>query len=130
MNNLIPDRGDHTPTNILAKQGVTAVGGIAGGVLLFIMRALPGVAGLIAGAVVGIVGISALRSKDPDDRKPGVIISFAGALTVLSSLTKITKFAGSLGALAGTLLHIGSAALLIMGIWNGVRFFRGLKKRS
>jgi hypothetical protein len=80
--------------------------------------------------VVGIVGISALRSKDPDDRKPGVIISFAGALTVLSSLAKITKFAEPLGALAGVLLRIGSATLLIMGIWNGIKFFRGLKKRS
>ncbi|MDR2184721.1 MAG: hypothetical protein LBO80_03500 [Treponema sp.] len=129
MNDLIPDRGNYTPTSVLAKQGVTAIGGIAGGVLLFIMGAFP-VAGLIAGAVAGIAGIFVLRSRDPDDRKPGVIISFAGALTVLSSLAKITKFAGSLGALAETLLNISGAALLIMGIWNGIKFFRGLKRRS
>jgi hypothetical protein len=130
MNDLIPDRGTYTPTSVLAKYGVTAVGGIAGGGLLFIMGALPAAVGLIAGAVVGIVGISALRSKDPDDRKPGVIISFAGALTVLSSLAKITKFAEPLGALAGALLNISGIALLIIGIWNGVKFFKGLKKRS
>jgi hypothetical protein len=129
MNDLIPDRG-YTPTSVLAKQGITAVGGLAGGVLLFILGVLPAAAGLIAGVVVGVVGISALRSKDPDDRKPGVIISFAGALTALSSLAKITKFAEPLGALAKTLLHIGGAALLVMGVWNGIKFFRGLKRRS
>jgi hypothetical protein len=130
MNDLIPEGGNYTPTSVLAKQGVTAVGGIAGGVLLFIMGALPAAVGLIAGLVVGVAGIAALRSRDPDDRKPGVIISFAGALTVLSSLAKITKFAEPLGALAGALLHISGVALLVMGIWNGVKFLRGLKKRS
>jgi hypothetical protein len=112
-----------TPTNVLAKQGVAAVGGIAGGVLLFIMRALPAPLGVIAGVLVALVGVGALLSRDPADRKPGVIVTAAGILAILARVPPLQAFAGGL-------LGIGAAGLLAMGIWKAFKFFKGLKSRA
>jgi hypothetical protein len=122
MGDLIPG-GDYTPTQVLAKQGLTAVGGIAGGLVLLVMGALPPIVGIIAGAVVGVVGIGALLSGDKDDRKPGIVAAAAGGLSILSKI-------GIVRPLAGTLLGIGAIGLLAMGVWNGIKFLRGLKNRS
>ncbi|MDR1618369.1 MAG: hypothetical protein LBS06_04900 [Treponema sp.] len=112
----------------LAKQGVSAVGYAAGGLFLFIMNIvgtrLP-VVGIILGTAAVVVGIGALLSRDPDDRKPGAVITAAGALVILSRVG--IPF---IRPLAGTLLSIGAFGLLAMGIWNAVKFFRGLKNRS
>ncbi|MDR3276334.1 MAG: hypothetical protein LBT11_03840 [Treponema sp.] len=118
----LPDK-KYTPTNMLSKQGVTAVGGIVGGVGLMILSALPSIFGIVAGGVVGIVGIGALLSKDPADRKPGIIITAAGALSILAKVGVVRPF-------AGTLLSIGAIGLLALGIWNGIKFLKGLKNRS
>jgi hypothetical protein len=123
MNDLIPGKGDYTPTNVLAKQGMTAIGGIVGGVLLIIMRALPPVIGIIAGVVVGVIGIGGILSKDPDDRKPGILAAAAGGLSILARV-------GVIRALAGTLLSISALGLMVMGVWNGIKFIKGLKGRS
>jgi hypothetical protein len=114
-------------TRSLAKQGVAAAGMIAGGVFLFIMEALARfrVLGLVLGAAAGIVGITALLSKDPDDKKPGLVITAAGILVILSK-TGIPV----LRALAPTLLSIGAVGLLVMGVWKGIKFFKGLRSRS
>jgi hypothetical protein len=122
MSDLIPG-GGYTPTNVLAKQGVVAIGGIAGGIGLFIMGALPPIVGIIAGAAVGVVGIGALLSKDREDRKPGLIVTAAGGLSILSKI-------GIIRPLAGTLLGIGAIGLLGLGIWNGIKFLKGLKSRG
>jgi hypothetical protein len=113
----------YTPTKELAKQGVAAVGGLAGGIGLFIMGALPPVIGVIAGVVVGVVGIGALLSGDPGDKKPGLVVTIAGGLAILSKI-------GIVRPLAGTLLAIGAAGLLGLGIWKGVQFLKGLKSRG
>jgi hypothetical protein len=123
MSDLIPGGGDYTPTNVLAKQGISAVGGIVGGVALLIMRALPPFIGIIAGAIVGVIGVGGILSKDPDDRKPGLLAAAAGALSILARI-------GIIRPLAGTLLGISALGLLAMGIWNGVKFLKGLKSRS
>jgi hypothetical protein len=114
-------------TASLAKQGVAAAGMIAGGIFLFVMDALARfrVLGLVIGALAGIVGIAALLSKDPEDKKPGALIAAAGLLVILSK-TGIPV----LRSLAPTLLSIGAVGLLVMGIWKGIQFFRGLKSRS
>jgi hypothetical protein len=123
MSDLIPGGGDYTPTTVLAKQGMTAVGGIVGGVALFIMRALPPLIGIVAGVAVGVIGIGGILSKDPEDRKPGLLAAAAGALSILARI-------GIIRPLAGTLLGISALGLLAMGIWNGVKFLKGLKGRS
>jgi hypothetical protein len=122
MGDLIPG-GDYTPTNVLAKQGITAVGGIVGGLALIIMRALPPVIGVVAGVVVGVIGVVGILSKDPEDHKPGLLAAAAGALSILSRI-------GIIRPLAGTLLGISTLGLLAMGIWNGFKFIKGLKGRS
>jgi hypothetical protein len=114
-------------TRNLAKQGVTAIGLIGAGLFLFIMEALARfrVLGLVAGFLAGMAGVFALLSKDPEDRKPGLVITAAGVLVILSK-TGIPF----LKVLAPTLLSIGAVGLLIMGLWKGIKFFRGLKSRS
>jgi hypothetical protein len=126
MNDIEPVE-PYGSTRTLAKQGVAAVGMIAGGVFLFIIEALARfrVVGLVMGVAVGIVGLSALLSKDPEDKKPGLIITAAGVLVILSK-TGIPI----LRSLAPTLLSVGAVGLLVMGIWKGIKFLKGLKSRS
>ena len=123
MNDLTPGDWNFTPTNVLAKQGMTAIGGIAGGAALMIMRVLPPFIGIIAGVIVGVAGIGGIVSKDPDDRKPGILAATAGGLCILARI-------GIMRPLAGTLLGIGALGLLVMGVWNGIKFIKGLKGRS
>ena len=123
--NEIEKRDDIPPASTLSKQAITAFFCTAGGVSLIVLQAVSKipVVGLIAGAVICAVGIGALLSKDPADRKPGAVITAAGALAVLSKIRPIAP-------LAGTLLTIGTVGLLALGIWNAIKFFTGLKKRS
>lgn len=114
---------DIVPTNVLAKQGVAAVGGIAGGIGLMILGGLPSLFGIIAGAVVGIIGLGAMGSPDPADKRAGIIALVAGGLTVLS---KVGIFSG----FASGLLGIATAGLIGMGVWNAFKFFKGLKSRA
>ena len=126
MNDI--ERRDEIPSaSKLSKLGITAIGYTAGGVFLFLLNMaarLRGL-GLVIGGVVCVVGIASLLSKDPADRKAGVVIAAAGALTVLSK-TNIPVIT----TISGTLLSIGAIGLLVLGIWNGIKFFIGLKKRS
>jgi hypothetical protein len=125
--NDIENAEPYGSTKALSKQGVAAIAMIGGSVFLFVVEALARfrVVGLVMGAAAGIVGISALLSKDPDDKKPGLVITAAGLLVILSK-TGIPI----LRALAPTLLNIGAVGLLVMGIWKGIKFFKGLKSRS
>ena len=114
---------DLIPTNTVAKYGVFMVAGIGGAVLLLVLKALPWIFGLIAGAIVLFLGLGVLSSKKTRDTFPGVLCVAAGALAILSKLA-------FLGGLADVLLWLGALALLAVGIWNGVKFVLGLKSRS
>jgi hypothetical protein len=120
------ERKDDIPsTASLSKLGITAIGYTAGAVFLFLLQffaKLRGL-GLVIGAVVCVIGIGSLMSKDPADRKAGFLITAAGALVLLSKIPVIAPA-------AATLLSIGAIGLLAMGIINGIKFFIGLKKRS
>ncbi|GHU84033.1 hypothetical protein FACS189473_0150 [Spirochaetia bacterium] len=122
MNDIIPE-GNYTPTNVLAKQGVTAIGYLIGGGGLLLLGVLPPVMGLVAGALVGIVGVIALKSRDPDDRRPGSIAAAAGALAILSKVPGVRY-------IAAPLLGIGAFGLIALGILNGIKFLKGLKSRA
>jgi hypothetical protein len=121
MKDIMP--GGPVPANVVAKQGVAAIGYLVGGAGLLIMGALPPIIGIIAGAAAGVIGIGALLSGDPEDRKPGIIVTVAGALSILSKV-------GIARPLAGTLLGIGAFGLLVLGIRSGIKFLKGLKSRS
>jgi len=120
-------KDDIPSTSSLSKLGISAVGYAAGGIFLFLLNAFARfkVFGLIIGGIVCLVGIGSLMSKDQADRKAGLLITAAGALTLLSKakLPFITP-------ISGTLLSIGAIGLLALGIINGIKFFIGLKKRS
>jgi hypothetical protein len=114
----------YTPTPVLVKQGLTAAGGLIGGIGLLIMGSLPPVGGIVLGAVAGVLGIGALCSKDPEEKKPGAIMTAAGCLAILSRLgIPVIK------PLAGAFLGIGALGFLAMGVWNGFKFLQGLKSR-
>jgi hypothetical protein len=128
MNDIEP-RKEPVSTGVLAKRGVAAVAQIAGGLLILIMhvfsaRLLP--LGIIFGFIIGGLGLGAILSKDPEDKKPGAILTIAGILKLTFHLGVIP----ALKAAAGTLLTISSLGLLAMGIWNGIRFLMGLKSRK
>jgi hypothetical protein len=117
-----------SPEKILTKQGVTAVFSLSAGAFLFIMTILGTrfpVAGLVLGCVTAVVGIAALLSKDPEDKKPGLFLTLAGVLELIQR-------AGIplVRPLAGTLLSIGAVGCIVLGIWNGIKFLKGLKSRS
>jgi hypothetical protein len=122
------EKTDYYPsTSALAKQGISAVACTAGGIFLLLMQTvarLP-VLGLILGGVACVAGIVCLLSKDSADKKAGAILGGAGILVMLSK----TGFP-LLKAAAGTLIGIGAVGLLALGIWNGIKFFNGLRKRS
>jgi hypothetical protein len=111
------------PTGTVAKRGVFMVAGIAGSVVLTVLGALPSIFGIAAGILALVLGAGALASKDPGDRVPGLVCTAAGILAILARLP-------FLGGIAGWFLGAGAFALLALGIWNGVKFFLGLKSRS
>ncbi len=116
MNDLVPQR-------TLTKQGVAAVGGLAGGIGLLVLGALPSVFGIAAGAVVALIGLAAATSKEASEKRSGFIVAAAGALALLSKIP-------FLSGLAGPLLGLATIGLFGMGLWNGIKFFKGLKSRS
>jgi hypothetical protein len=116
------------PARKLEKLGVAAVANLAGGGFLFVLgivgARLP-IVGIILGLVAGVFGIVTLCSKDPIDRKAGVILTAGGILAVLSRVG-----AAVFRPLAGTLLSIGAFGLIALGVWNGIKFLKGLKSRG
>jgi len=118
---------DIPSTSSLTKLGITAISYIAGGIFLFLLNFIAKfkVFGLVVGAVVCVVGIGSLFSKDMSDRKAGLLITTVGALTILSK-SRITP----LVVVSGVLLSIGAVGLLVLGIVNGIKFLIGIKKRS
>jgi len=119
---------DNIPsTATVSKLGITAVVYIAGGIFIFILQAFSKLRGLglVAGAVVCVIGIISLMSKDPSNKKAGSIITAAGVLVLLSKI-RIPFIA----PVSATLLSIGGIGLLAMGIINGIKFLISLKKRS
>jgi hypothetical protein len=125
--NDIEKKDDYPSTSALAKQGITAVGCTAGGLFLLLMQTVARmpVLGLIVGGIACVAGIACLVSKDAADKKAGAVLGGAGILVMLSKTgLPLIK------AAAGTLIGIGAVGLLALGIWNGIKFLAGLKKRA
>ncbi|MCL2265229.1 MAG: hypothetical protein FWC22_04215 [Treponema sp.] len=125
----IMKRSEIPSASSLAKCGVAAVGYTAAGIFISILNAISGAGfsliGIVAGGIVFLIGLGSFFSKDPADKKAGFIITAAGILTVISK-TGIPLLAGA----SRTLLVVSAVGLLALGVWNAIKFFRGLKKRS
>ena len=125
MNDLEKKHNAYPSTSTLSKHGITAVASTAAGIFLIILQNLISkpVGAFIIGGIVSIIGIVSLLSRDSTDKKAGAIIGGAGVLVLLSTIPGV-------GAIAKVLLSIGAVGLLALGIWNAIKFFKGLKKRS
>ena len=125
--NEIERRSEVPTTSSLSKTGVRAVGYTAAGIFILVLNAVARSfwPGLIIGGIIAFFGFGSLRSKDPADKRAGILITAAGILTVLSKIP-IPFIQG----VSSVLLGIGAVVLLAVGIWNGIKFFIGLKKRS
>jgi hypothetical protein len=116
--------GPPSPRN-LARRGLSAVGFLAAGAGLFVMGSLPGIVGIVAGAAACFFGIGSAFSHDRADRMGGSVLFAGGALTLLAKL-RIPILAG----LSSVVLSVGAVACIGLGIWNGIKFLRGLKDRG
>ena len=125
--NEIQNRNEIPTVTSLSKTGVSAVGYGAAGIFLLILNAVTGpvILAFIVGGLVCLLGLGSLRSKNPTDRKVGLLITAAGILTILSKIPIPV-----IAPLSNILLGIGAFGLLALGIWNGIKFIIGLKKRS
>ena len=118
---------DLVPRDVLAKQGVSAIVNLAGGVFLLVMTigARFRIMGIVLSAAALVIGIGALFSKDREDKKPGLFLSAAGVLGLIFQfgIPLVKPF-------AGFILGLGGIALLASGIWKGIKFLWGLKSRK
>jgi len=115
------------PREVLVKQGTSAIASLAGGAFLLILAfgARFPILGIILSAAALIVGIGALFSKDRADKKPGLVLTGAGAMGM------VIRFGiPLLKPFAGFVLGLGGIGLIAMGIWKGIKFLLGLKSRQ
>jgi hypothetical protein len=119
--------GDLVPRKELVRQGTQGIGGVGGGIALFILRRVAGlgaglsVPGLIIGGIIAAVGLAVSTSKE--DRTAGLVVTGAGILTAVASLPVVS-------GLASTLMLLSGLGLLVGGGLSLFKFIRNLKKRS
>ncbi|MDR2375341.1 MAG: hypothetical protein LBD96_02765 [Treponema sp.] len=126
--NELENRSVPVPARTLEKQGFAAIANLVGGFFLLALGLVGGrfpIVGIILGALSAVFGFAAFFSKDSTDRKPGAILAAGGILAVLSRTG-----ASFFRPLAGTLLTIGAFGLIALGVWNGIKFIKGLKSRA
>jgi hypothetical protein len=121
MNDLVP----------LNKRGVRGVGYTAGGLGIMVLSAFTGnfLLALIAGGATFVVGAAIGASKDRSDRNVGLGVMGAGILAAISGLRHI-PIINIFSGLAGSLLGVAGIGLLGYGVYNIVKFVKGLKDKS
>jgi len=121
------EKKEVSSTTKLSRLGVTAIIYFVIGIFILFINSLESanVFGFVVGGLVLLFGICSFTSKEPMDRKAGIILVIIGALTLTSKMNieYISNF-------SKILLIIGAVGLLALGVWNGIRFFINLKKRS
>jgi hypothetical protein len=125
MGSLFNFEGGEPPSQKdIVRQGLSAAGFLATGVGLFVMGSLPAIIGVIVGVAACFLGVGSAFSHDRDDRIGGSVLFAGGALTLLAKL-RIPLLAG----LSRVVLSVGAVACIGLGIWNGIKFLRGLQDR-
>ncbi|MDR2898404.1 MAG: hypothetical protein LBU99_06260 [Spirochaetaceae bacterium] len=130
------------PREVVAKNGVMAAFGVGGGVALTVLTAIGSgfIPGLIIGGITAVAGFvmyrSALKqeylgqtSLETSDKRPGQVLLVIGGLVAVAALGDIAVV-GFVGKIARFLLGIGKLGLFGWGIFNAVKFFKGLKSRT
>ncbi|MDR2509678.1 MAG: hypothetical protein LBC77_03425 [Spirochaetaceae bacterium] len=115
--------------NKLAKFATNAILGIGGALALgaasILIKWFTQPVGIAAGAIVTVIGLSGVFSRNGTDRKDGMFVTLAGAVLLCTFLG-----IGPIKNFASTILSAGSAISFFYGLWNGLRFFIGRGKRS
>ncbi|MDR1867469.1 MAG: hypothetical protein LBQ77_04285 [Treponema sp.] len=108
----------------LNKRGFRAIIGVAGAVVLGVLVALPIPLGPIIGGMALVGGIGAFCLKQKEYRVPAITCIGIGFLTLAAKIG-IQSFR----PFASLLLGVSAGISLGFGIWNIIRFFKGLKTR-
>lgn len=126
MNDLVP-----RSTQEIRKSGVVGVGSSIAGVGLLVLNALSGgLLGIIGGGLVALGGLGVMNSHEAVDKKMGGLVTAAGAVTVAASLFHMIPGLHGLAGLGSFALWASGLGLLGVGIYNIVRFVKGLKSRG
>ncbi|MCL2809549.1 MAG: hypothetical protein FWD24_05740, partial [Treponema sp.] len=114
-------------TTKLSRFGVTAIIYFVIGIFLLFVTIIPSanVFGFVIGGLVLLFGICSFTSKVPTDRNAGIILVIIGALTLASKMN--IPFVSDVSKI---LLLIGAIGIIALAVWNGIKFFIGLKKRA
>jgi len=95
-----------------------------------------GMGGLVIGGLSFRVGAASVKPESKTDRRGGVIAMVAGVALALPGLAKIFKIVPIVGGMVISLDHLASGALglgalglLGYGVFNLVKFVKGLKSR-
>lgn len=124
----------------ITNAGVRGVGSTIGGVALLLLRGvsgfLGGIGGLVIGAISMIVGASSLKSQSKTDRRGGTIALVAGAVVALPGIArilgKVPIIGGLVNAVSGIswgIIALGAFGLIGYGVYNIVKFVKGIKSR-
>jgi hypothetical protein len=124
----------------ITNAGVRGVGATIGGLGLLVVQGVAGFLGGFVGLVVGglsfIVGASSLKSSSSADKRGGTIAMVAGAILALPGIGhligKVPLIGGIVTGAAGIssfILGAGAVGLLGYGVYNIVKFVKGLKSR-
>jgi len=124
----------------ITNAGVRGVGATAGGLGLIILRgistAFGGIGGLVVGGLSFLVGAASMKSASKTDKKGGAIAMGAGIVLALPGLATVFKWVpvvgGSIGIfdrLASGIIGLGAVGLLGYGVYNIIKFAKGLRSR-
>ncbi len=124
----------------ITNAGVRGIGAAIGGVGLIVLQGvsgfLGGLVGLAVGGVAFVLGASSLASKSAADKRGGTIAMIAGAVMALPGLGHFLGFVPIMGPLlkvaagfSGFVIGAGALGLIGYGVFNIVKFAKGLKSR-
>ncbi|HTX71406.1 MAG TPA: hypothetical protein VMC79_01135 [Rectinemataceae bacterium] len=119
----------------LSNRGFKGVSATVGGVALLVLKGIAGWLGGIVGLGIGViamgVGLSSLKSSSKADKTGGVVALGAGALLALTGIAHwhIPIISGIAGLSTG-LVTLGAVGLIGYGVWNIIKFVRGLRSRA
>jgi len=119
----------------LTGRGVRGVGAAAGGIALLVLKGLAGALGGVVGVVLGgialVVGSTSIKSESKADKTGGAIALGAGALLVLSGLSRFSiPIISGIAGFSTALVGLGAVGLIGYGAWNIFKFVKGLRNRA
>jgi hypothetical protein len=126
MNDLTPKT-----TQEVRRYGMVGVGaGISGLGLLILNDFAGGWGGLVVGGLVALGGLGIMGSKDGKDKRLGGLVTAAGAVTAGAALFQVLPGFQGLAHLGSFVLWASGIGLLGLGVWNIIKFVKGLKSRA